>query len=251
MKGLQVLMRKLERDTSTALSLLIVVSVVVAAAAAGLSSPDTRFGDLMRGARALLIVGGGAAALSTLVGFVAGVSAAWWGRRAEGAQTRLLEIVGTYPGIAMVAFVQGLNRSGSVLPLIAALTIVRVAEVTRVVRIEILRTRSSDFVLAAVSLGASPWRVAIRHIGPQMVGALAHSALCGFAMLVTLEAAMSFLGIGATSPNGSWGTAIAVQLRSPHPQGALVPALALFAVLWAFLRLSEAVARRPRAARLG
>jgi peptide/nickel transport system permease protein len=78
-------------------------------------------------------------------------------------------------------------------------------DVARLIRAEVLRFKSQDFVSAAEALGASSWRLMFKHLLPQALPSLivATSLNVGYVMLV--EAALSFLGLGILPPTPSWG----------------------------------------------
>ncbi len=235
-----------ERDLATTLAIGIVTAFVLGVALAGAASPDSQLGLLLRGARTLAAVAGCAMLLALTAGSVLGAAAAWAGGRFEGASIRVFEVLGTFPGIAMVAVVRALDRGDSLWSLILALALVRVADVARTVRVEVLRLRACEFVQAAVAMGGSPTHVLVRHLGPHLVGVLGRSALFGAALLVLLETAMSFVGFGVPQGAASWGAAIAEAISSGHPDQAFGPAAALLALLWALVRIADAVGRKLR-----
>src|SRR6185295_12652109 len=90
-----------------------------------------------------------------------------------------------------------LEREPSAISLVIAVAAVRWAEVARLVRAEVLRATAEDYVTAARALGASPYRVFFRHILPNAVGPVLVSSVFGVASVVLLEAALSFLSMGA------------------------------------------------------
>jgi peptide/nickel transport system permease protein len=76
----------------------------------------------------------------------------------------------------------------------------------RLARTSTLALRSSEFITAERSLGASPARIMLRHILPNIVGPLLILAAMDVPVVVTIEAGLSFLGLGVTPPTASWGT---------------------------------------------
>ena len=79
----------------------------------------------------------------------------------------------------------------------------------RLVRGEALSIREREFVAAAEAAGASPLRVAVRHVLPQAAAVLAVEAALRLGQAVLLEASLSFLGLGIPPPAASWGGLIA------------------------------------------
>jgi len=197
---------------------------------------------MVHGARALVLLAVPAMAIALLVGSVLGAAAGWYAGHWESVVARIVEALGAFPGIALIALASALDRGGSVRSWIVALALVRLPEIARIVRIELLRLRSEPYVQASVALGATPMAVMVRHIGPQLGYALGHSAMFGAAMLVIVQSAMSFIGLGVARGPMSWGAVLANQASSSHWMGALVPATALVATLWALMRLAKAAA---------
>ena len=79
----------------------------------------------------------------------------------------------------------------------------------RLARGEILTLRERDFVHAARSAGAPSWRVALIHLLPGALAPLIVEGTLRVGSTVLLEAALSFLGLGAPPPTASWGSLVA------------------------------------------
>jgi peptide/nickel transport system permease protein len=149
--------------------------------------------------------------LGTALGGLAGQARGFWDDRL----VRLVETVDTFPTIIVVALVRAIERHPSALSLVLAVAFVRWAEVARLVRAEVVRATTEDYVVAARALGASPARVFARHILPNAMGPAVVSSVFGVASVVLLEAAISFLGMGAESSVASWGETLAEGARDP------------------------------------
>jgi peptide/nickel transport system permease protein len=76
----------------------------------------------------------------------------------------------------------------------------------RVVRTQTLSLKTSEFVLSARSIGASPWRILGLHIMPNLIGPLLILVSMDIPVVITIEAGMSFLGLGVRPPTPSWGS---------------------------------------------
>ncbi|QRM33233.1 ABC transporter permease (plasmid) [Microvirga sp. VF16] len=76
----------------------------------------------------------------------------------------------------------------------------------RVVRGQVHTLRGRSFIEAARSSGASPWRIAIRHVLPNTLSPVIVLASLSFAEIVVLESSLSFLGVGVQPPNVSLGS---------------------------------------------
>ena len=89
------------------------------------------------------------------------------------------------------------------------LTIVIVTSIpqyARVARTATMTLRNTDFIMAERSLGASTGRILMHHIMPNVVGPLLILAAMDVPVVVTVEAGLSFIGLGVLPPTASWGT---------------------------------------------
>jgi peptide/nickel transport system permease protein len=173
------------------------------------------FARLVYGARTALGLSLFAVLLGMLLGVALGGLAGYERGRWDDALVRLVETVDTFPAIIVVALVRAIEQHPSALSLVLAVAFVRWAEVARLVRAEVVRATTEDYVLAARALGASPARVFARHILPNAMGPAVVSSVFGVASVVLLEAAISFLGMGAESRVASWGETLAEGARNP------------------------------------
>jgi peptide/nickel transport system permease protein len=207
---------------------------------------------LVYGARTALGLSLGAVLLGMVlgvaVGGLAGYQRGFWDDRL----VRLVNTVDTFPAIIVVALVRAIERQPSALSLVLAVAFVRWAEVARLVRAEVVRATAEDHVLAAQALGASPFRVFARHILPTAMGPAIVSSVFGVASVVLLEAAISFLGMGAESRVASWGETLAEGARDPERLRLLLaPGVLLVATVGGSYLIASALrdATDPRAAK--
>lgn len=170
---------------------------------------------LIYGARTALGVSLSAVLVGTLLGValggLAGTLRGFWNDRL----VRFVETVDTFPSIIVVALVRAIEREPSAMSLVIAVAFVRWAEIARLVRAEVLRASNDEYVLAARALGSSRRRVFYRHILPNALGPVIVSSVFGVASVVLLEAAISFLAMGAPTTAASWGETLAQAARHP------------------------------------
>jgi peptide/nickel transport system permease protein len=115
-----------------------------------------------------------------------------------------------------------------------------------------LRASAEDYILAAKALGCTPRRIFWKHMLPSAVGPVVVSSVFGVASVVLLEAAISFLEMGAKSRSASWGETLAEGARSPeHARLILLPGFALLATVAGTYLIADALrdAMDPRAVR--
>jgi peptide/nickel transport system permease protein len=93
----------------------------------------------------------------------------------------------------------------SLATLMLVVVVIQTPAYGRLVRTATLSVKNSEFILAERSMGASMVRVLIRHILPNIVGPLIIIASMDIPSVITLEAGLSFLGLGIPPPAPSWG----------------------------------------------
>ncbi|MDP4804201.1 MAG: ABC transporter permease [Candidatus Nanopelagicales bacterium] len=150
--------------------------------------------------------------LSALVGVPLGLLASTKGPWSERIM-RGLDVFQSFPLVILAIAIVTLmgNRLENV---VIAILIVNVPRFMRLVRSEALSLRESRFIEAARAVGATPIRVMRKHMFPNVVGvALAQTSIAA-AQAIGIIAALSFLGVGVSPPNPSWGLMIQTGVRS-------------------------------------
>jgi peptide/nickel transport system permease protein len=121
----------------------------------------------------------------------------------------------------------------------------------RLVRAGTLSLLTADHVRAARALGASPTRVALRHVLPGLAAPIAVAATLSIGQVILAESVLSFLGLGIRPPTPSWGNMLsnAQEMLWQAPRLALWPGLAILLAVAACNLLGDALAERadPRA----
>jgi peptide/nickel transport system permease protein len=163
---------------------------------------------IIYGARVSMLVGLVVVSFSSfigvIIGSIAGYKGGWIDRLIS---SYLFNVFLSFPGIllaiAMVAFL-----GPSVRNLILALSVIGWVGYARLIRAQVLKVREYDYVTAARALGASDFRILLRHILPNSIQPLIVQASLGMAGAILSEAGMSFLGLGVPEPIPSWGKMI-------------------------------------------
>ena len=165
------------------------------------------------------------AVVGTLIGLVSGIL----GGFADEAIMRFVDVILAFPSILLMLTIAGLQKPG-LMSLAVAMISVGWSPFARVVRGECLRVRAMTYIDAAVAIGASQWRIAIRHILPNLTNALLVMVFLRFSQNLLAIAALSFLGLGAQPPTPEWGTMLSEARRYMElvPLAMLVPGAAIF-----------------------
>jgi len=195
---------------------------------------------LLFGARLALLVAVVPTALALLIGGFIGLAVGYAGGAWDSATMRLFDVMFAFPGI-LLALGVGVALGAGLASMIIAMVVVTVPAFGRVVRGGVLAAKAELYVEAARSLGYSHWRVAARHILPNIMGPIVVYATLQTGRNVILAASLSFLGLGPQPPTPDWGqmlssgrTALAI---APHV--ATIPGLAIVLLAIAFNLLGD------------
>lgn len=186
------------------------------------------FSRLLYGARVSLVAGTAAMLIATVVGVIIGLTAGFYGGWVDTLLMRFTEVMMTIPAVLLAMALAGLmdGRVVSLLPgwisslggevkfergLVTVFVVVGAVSWTgmaRVVRGQVRAIVERPFIEAARAVGCSPARIVWRHIFPNVLPTVLVLAAMCTAWTITLEAGLSFLGIGVPPPTASWGRMI-------------------------------------------
>ncbi|QMU73598.1 ABC transporter permease [Streptacidiphilus sp. P02-A3a] len=197
----------------------------------------------LHGARASVTVGVfatlGSVILGAVLGGLAGFFGGWW----DAILSRITDIFFGIPLLlgAMV-FLTAIN-SHSVWIVVAFLVILGWPQIARIARGSVITAKQQDYVTAARALGAGNTRMLVRHILPNAVAPIIVVGTIALGSYISLEATLSFLGVGLAPPTVSWGIDLsnAVQVFRNAPGTLFYPAAALSITVLAFIMLGDAV----------
>lgn len=176
----------------------------------------------------------------TLIGIAVGLVSGYYGGFVDAAIMRVVDVLLALPRLVLALAITGILGVGLV-NLIIAIVAVGWADYSRVVRGLVLGLRERPFVEGARAVGASPARIMIRHVAPNLVGqVIVLSTLDLGAILLTLSG-LSFLGLGVRPPTPEWGSMLAEgkNFLDRAPQLMLWPGLAISLVVLGFNLLGD------------
>ncbi|HEX5499349.1 MAG TPA: ABC transporter permease, partial [Thermomicrobiales bacterium] len=163
---------------------------------------------VVAGARVSLLVGVVATAGAGAIGVALGLLAGFLGGRLDAVVSWLVDVQLAVPFVVMaIALTAALGRGLGTL--LATLALTGWIAYARVVRMQTRSARAAPWVEAARSLGASPARVAIRHILPNLTAPILVLATQQVAAMILYEAALSYLGLGLGGKTITWGGMVA------------------------------------------
>ena len=181
------------------------------------------------GARASLLAGVVSVTISVALGVPIGMLAGYLGRWVDVLISRITDAMLACPflilAIALAAFL-GPSLTNAMIAIGISATPVFI----RLARAQVLSAKSEDYVEAARALGNPHFRIALRHIFPNIVAPLIVQATLAIAAAVIAEASLSFLGLGQQPPLPSWGSMLntARNYVDQAPWMAIWPGLSIF-----------------------
>lgn len=145
-----------------------------------------------------------AAPIGLLVGTVAGYAGGW----TDAILMRITDIFLAFPKLVLaLAFVAALGPG--IENAVIAIAITSWPPYARIARAETLTVRNSDYIKAVQLMGASPFRIVLRHIMPLCISSLIIRVTLDMAGIIPTAAGLGFLGLGAQPPLPEWGAMIA------------------------------------------
>ena len=162
---------------------------------------------LMHGARISLIVVAIVLPSAALVGTLVGMTSGWMGGRTGQILMRIVDVQLALPAI-LFAVLLGSIFGPSLRNVIIILLIWTWSGYARLVRAEVLSLRERDFTTASRALGAGQWWIMRKHLLPNVVNTIVIIMTLEIAIVIQVEAALSFLGVGVPAGTASWGRMI-------------------------------------------
>ena len=141
--------------------------------------------------------------MSVLIGATSG----YFGRLTDTVLMRITELMFVFPVFFLIILVTA-TFGNSLRVLILTLGLTSWVIGARIMRGEVLKVSSRDYILAAQSVGATDVRIIIHHILPNVASIIIVSATVSVPSLILVEAGISFIGLGVQPPTASWGNMI-------------------------------------------
>jgi len=207
------------------------------------------------GARISLSVGLISVSIGLLVGTSLGLAAGYLGGKFDLFVMRGIDALLAFPALILAIGITS-ALGPQIQNAMIAIGIVAIPAYARLTRGQVLAVRAREFIVAARTIGASPLRIVVRHIFPNVMNALIVQATLSTAFAILAEAALSFLGLGPQPPYPSWGQDINYSQRYlPNLKWwmSVGPGVAIFTAVFAFNFLGDALrdALDPRLRRSG
>lgn len=203
---------------------------------------------LLWSTRVSMFVGFIPVAIIFLVGVSVGLLAGYLGGWVDQILMRVTDVIYAFPDLLFLFIIMATLRNtalgdamGGLILIFVAIAIVNWVGLARLVRGQVLSLKEREFIEAARSIGASPGRIMVRHLFPNILAPVIVSVAFGIPNAMLAEATLSFFGIGIKPPTASWGVMIneGFVVFSATAWPVLLPALCISIVMLAFTFLGD------------
>jgi peptide/nickel transport system permease protein len=184
-------------------------------------------------------------AIGMIIGGTIGLAAGYFGGWTDSVLSRVVDVLIAFPALVLVlAIAEVLGPSE--LHLIWALAAFSIPAQARVFRSGTMIARHAPYITAARLSGTGNWKIIFRHVLPNVIPGVVTFSLLGLGIIVILEGAVDFLGLGIQVPQPSWGEMIAKgqNVLTATPQYVLIPSIVLLIFVMALNLLGDALRER-------
>lgn len=198
---------------------------------------------LIYGARVSLTVSLVSVGVGVTAGFFTGIVSAYLGGSVDLVVQRFVDAMMSFPPVILALAIVAV-AGGSLQNVIVAVAILLMPASVRVVRSQALGVKESMYIDAARAMGASSWRIIVRHVLPNCAAPAIVFATANLGFAVVIEAGLSFLGVGLPPDVPSWGTMLSTagqKYVEVSPSLVLFPSLAVSIVVFSFNLLGDAL----------
>lgn len=198
------------------------------------------FTRALYGGRVSLLVGFASMLVTLLVGTTIGIFSGYIGGKLDMLLMRFTDIFLALPSMLLMVVLNSFLKPG-LGTLIAVLSLFSWASVARITRAETMSLKERDYVHATRNLGAGNVHISLKHILPNILGPVIVAASLGIASAILTESSLSFLGLGISIPNASWGSMLqgAQKFILDRPMLAVYPGVLILLTVLSFNILGD------------
>jgi peptide/nickel transport system permease protein len=184
-------------------------------------------------------------AVGMVIGGIIGLTAGYFGGWVDSVLSRVIDVLIAFPALVLVLAVAEVLQPSET-HLIWALSVFSVPAFARVVRGSALTVRTLPYITAARLSGSSNRKIIFKHVMPNVIPGVITFSLLGIGIIVILEGAVDFLGLGIQVPQPSWGAMIAKgqNVLTAEPQYVLIPSIVLLIFVMSLNLLGDALRER-------
>jgi peptide/nickel transport system permease protein len=200
---------------------------------------------IIAGTQVSLHVAAGAVMMALMLGAPLGALGSYLGGAVDSLVQRVMEGIMAFPSLVLALALVAL-AGPSVIMLWFAIAFSSIPRYARLIRSGVLTQKEREYVYAARAMGQSPMRILVWQILPNIMAPIAVQLTLDFARAISVEAALSYLGLGLSVPYISWGTMIrdAQDFLEVAPWLAIFPGVTLAGVILGFTLMGDALRDR-------
>ena len=172
------------------------------------------FSMIWYGGRISLCIGFFATLISTAIAIVFGAVSGLAPRWLDDLLMRLTEIFLSIPSLLLVVLIQAILGKASIASISIVIGITSWTGIAKVVRTEVRKLRSSEYVIAARCMGAGFFRILWRHLTPNFISSIMFMVVMNIRGAIVAESTLSFMGIGLPLEVVSWGSMLSLSERA-------------------------------------
>ncbi|MFC4737738.1 oligopeptide ABC transporter permease [Bacillus daqingensis] len=170
---------------------------------------------LLYGARTSLTIGLVCTAAVIMIATVIGSIAGYYGGLVDAILMRFTDFMMNFPFLVFVIVLASIFREAGIWALIIVLSVLSWTGAARVVRSKVMAEKENEYVMAAISIGSTPFKVIRKHLLPNVMTTIIVQATLLLAVMIVAETALSFLGFGVPTGTPSWGNMM-TEARDPN-----------------------------------
>ena len=160
---------------------------------------------LIFGARLSLLVALVTAFIAFVIGVFLGTISAMLEGKVDFIITRTIDIIYSIPDLLVLSII-GLLFSRSTTGILFAIGLISWMDVARLTRAEVFKFKKKEFILSARAIGLSDFGIFVKHIFPNILNIILVAITFTMPRAIIAESTLSFLGLGLSPPECSWGT---------------------------------------------
>jgi ABC-type dipeptide/oligopeptide/nickel transport system permease subunit len=212
---------------------------------------------LIYGTRTAFFLALAGVSLAALIGTVVGLITGYAGGRLDASAVLVMDMIQSLPGIMFAVIIVLILRTRlspswfhGMVTLVVGFAAVSWVSLARLIRINLLQIKSQLFVEAAISVGASPRRIMLRHLLPNVRHVVLVWIINAIPVIILLEAVLGYIGVGVTGAvDGgeftvvSWGGMFfsGRSALSSNPLMLIIPSLCILLMSMSFILLADAL----------
>ena len=195
---------------------------------------------IIYGARVSITVALGTAFMAIVIGTAYGAISGYVGGKLDELMMRIVDVFYSLPDLLLIVLITLIIGKG-VEGIVFSLALTAWMRVARIVRGSVIQLKNMAFIESARSLGASPFRIFMIHILPNILSPLIVTLTFSIPYAILAESTLSFLGLGISPPQASWGTLASTGWQGirTFPHLIAFPSLAIFITAFSFNLFGE------------